>query len=359
MKGNKALSKESSDAEIRQYFEVIFELKEKKEEFPVDLDLVWPLVYSEKGKAVRTLKDDFLKNIDYKQPEPFAQNGERSKNGQFAKGNNIKYHLSIPCLEYFIARKVRPVFEVYRQVFHGTLEKQQQITNFELSSPIHPNMSTNDILKSKGLVADAYQKLFACQSGISSKKEEELINLSLIILGQHNTLLTILSEKQETKRIRKERKSVPITDSQFNIFQDDVSVQWLEDFFAKPYIYNCPIDLDSIIREYKTYYEYTTGCRKHIPPLIFKNNLQHYCNGIGIAINPDACLNSATDRKRGYMRVKAWKIDPRSGKRILKHSTKVLFFCKIGEQPETNYDVKELCRQYYLQPDPESVKEEI
>ena len=26
--------------------------------------------------------------------------------------------LSVPCLEFFIARKVRPVFEVYRQVFH-------------------------------------------------------------------------------------------------------------------------------------------------------------------------------------------------------------------------------------------------
>ena len=28
------------------------------------------------------------------------------------------YMLSVPCLEYLIARKVRPVFEVYRQVFH-------------------------------------------------------------------------------------------------------------------------------------------------------------------------------------------------------------------------------------------------
>ena len=26
--------------------------------------------------------------------------------------------LSVPCLEFFIARKVRSVFEVYRQVFH-------------------------------------------------------------------------------------------------------------------------------------------------------------------------------------------------------------------------------------------------
>lgn len=28
------------------------------------------------------------------------------------------YMLSVPCLEFFIARRVRPVFEVYRQVFH-------------------------------------------------------------------------------------------------------------------------------------------------------------------------------------------------------------------------------------------------
>lgn len=28
------------------------------------------------------------------------------------------YMLSVPCLEYLIARRVRPVFEVYRQVFH-------------------------------------------------------------------------------------------------------------------------------------------------------------------------------------------------------------------------------------------------
>ena len=32
------------------------------------------------------------------------------------------YYLSIPCLEFFIARKVRPVFEVYRTVFKAFRE---------------------------------------------------------------------------------------------------------------------------------------------------------------------------------------------------------------------------------------------
>lgn len=37
-------------------------------------------------------------------------------------GNNkVDYKLSVSCLEFFIARKVRPVFEVYRQVFHKAI----------------------------------------------------------------------------------------------------------------------------------------------------------------------------------------------------------------------------------------------
>lgn len=37
------------------------------------------------------------------------------------------YKLSIPCLEFFIARKVRPVFEVYRQVFHQVPVLQDKV----------------------------------------------------------------------------------------------------------------------------------------------------------------------------------------------------------------------------------------
>lgn len=49
------LSKESSKSEIKAYFNAVLKLSQSDDEFPVNLDEVWPLVYSEKGKAVRTL----------------------------------------------------------------------------------------------------------------------------------------------------------------------------------------------------------------------------------------------------------------------------------------------------------------
>ena len=111
------LTKQSNANEIKAYFEEVLRMSKDSEEFPVNLDEVWPLVYAEKGKAVRALKtnDLFIENVDYK---PLAQNGKRMANGRFDGGNQITYMLSVPCLEFFIARKVRPVFEVYRQVFH-------------------------------------------------------------------------------------------------------------------------------------------------------------------------------------------------------------------------------------------------
>ena len=131
------LTKQSSDSEIKAYFIQVLNLSRSKEEFPVNLDEVWPLVYSRRDKAVRALRSGeiFMEGIDY---QVFPPNGEKSdtfshlggkvqdgnKNENPKGGLNVMgrpqntYMLSIPCLEYLIARKVRPVFEVYRQVFH-------------------------------------------------------------------------------------------------------------------------------------------------------------------------------------------------------------------------------------------------
>lgn len=117
------LTKQSTDQEIKAYFEEVLRLARDSEEFPANLDDVWPLVYSAKEKAVRALKsnDLFLQNVDY---QVLAQNGENSEvlaqnGGKVRNGRPTEiYMLSVPCLEFFIARKVRPVFEVYRQVFH-------------------------------------------------------------------------------------------------------------------------------------------------------------------------------------------------------------------------------------------------
>ncbi len=117
------LTKQSTAQDIKAYFEEVLKLSKDSKEFPVNLDDVWPLVYSAKEKAVRALKsnDLFLQNVDY---QVLAQNGEKSgvlaqNGGKVQNGRPTEiYMLSVPCLEFFIARKVRPVFEVYRQVFH-------------------------------------------------------------------------------------------------------------------------------------------------------------------------------------------------------------------------------------------------
>ena len=109
------LSLSSSTEEIKRYFKAILELSKLDIPYPVNLDSCWMLCYSAKEKAVRALKENFIESVDY---QFLAQNGENSKCGR----PSIEYHLSVSCLEYFIARKVRPVFDVYREVFHKVNE---------------------------------------------------------------------------------------------------------------------------------------------------------------------------------------------------------------------------------------------
>lgn len=125
------LTKQSSAADIKAYFAEVLKLSRGNEDFPVNLDDVWPLVYSAKEKAVRALKSNelFMQDVDY---QVLAKNGENSEvstqNGRKVLNGRPTdtYMLSVPCLEFFIARKVRAVFEVYRQVFHKVANGEQQ-----------------------------------------------------------------------------------------------------------------------------------------------------------------------------------------------------------------------------------------
>lgn len=107
---------------IRNYFQYILTLSKSGEAYPVNLEDVYYLAYARKDNAVKALTSDetFVQSLDY---QVFLQNAENLKGG---RPTNI-YKLSIPCLEYFIARKVRPVFEVYRQVFHQVPDVARQI----------------------------------------------------------------------------------------------------------------------------------------------------------------------------------------------------------------------------------------
>ena len=110
------LSLKSTNDEIRKYFIAVLNLSKSKEKYPVNLDDVWMLVYGRKQETVRALTSEiFIQDIDY---QLLRQNAQNSKGGR----PTIEYHLSVSCLEYFIARKVRPVFDVYREVFHKVNE---------------------------------------------------------------------------------------------------------------------------------------------------------------------------------------------------------------------------------------------
>lgn len=128
------LSKNSNSEEIRKYFSAILELAKSDEKFPVNLNEVWMLVYGRRDFAIKGLKENFIENEDF---IIFLQKEEKSKRGR----PTTTYMLSVSCLEYFIARKNRSVFDIYRQVFHKTndLIQNKQLTAAEMILQIAQN----------------------------------------------------------------------------------------------------------------------------------------------------------------------------------------------------------------------------
>jgi len=103
-----SLTKDCPAETLRAYFQHVLILYKGGEAYPVNLDDVWMLVYSAKNKATRALRRDFIEGED------FITVTIPGQGGQFGRTD---YKLSTACFEYFIARKVREVFEVYRTVF--------------------------------------------------------------------------------------------------------------------------------------------------------------------------------------------------------------------------------------------------
>jgi len=70
-----------------------------------------------KGSPRKERKDwmgNFIQGVDY---QTVLQKEQRSESGKF-NGGGATCLLTLSCLEFFIARKVCPVFGVYRAVFH-------------------------------------------------------------------------------------------------------------------------------------------------------------------------------------------------------------------------------------------------
>ena len=60
METNLILSKESSESEIKRYFNAVLELSKSNNEFPINLDEVWMLVNGRKSDAAEALQRDFI-----------------------------------------------------------------------------------------------------------------------------------------------------------------------------------------------------------------------------------------------------------------------------------------------------------
>ena len=113
MNTNLVLSKESSESEIKAYFNAVLELSKSENEYPINFDEVWMLVYEDKKSAIRELKDKFMQDVDF---QTVRKKVQASNVAGFVWADD--YFLTVSCMEFFIARKVRMVFDVYRQVFH-------------------------------------------------------------------------------------------------------------------------------------------------------------------------------------------------------------------------------------------------
>lgn len=160
------LSKHSNESEIKRYFKKVLELSRSDNEYPVDIDEVWMLVYTRKDSAVDALKKDFIENVDFTCTP--AKTGVGSLKHE--------YRLTVSCMEYFIARKVRSVFEVYRQVFHKTAA-------YAIISVPYPSYQIEDpITRAERWIEEQKEKL------LLESKNEQLEELNDQLVEENNKL---------------------------------------------------------------------------------------------------------------------------------------------------------------------------
>jgi hypothetical protein len=115
------VSNKQDPGEMEKYFRYISKIYDEGEDFPVDLDEVWPLAYTRKDNAVADLKKNFLQSVDY-------QVSLKNQGNPLGGRPTEEYKLSVSCLEYLIARKVPEVFKVYSEVFHRVRQQMQTPT---------------------------------------------------------------------------------------------------------------------------------------------------------------------------------------------------------------------------------------
>lgn len=122
------LTKQSSNNEIQLYFEKVRALRLSKEEFPVNFDEVWPLVYNRRNNAKRELTSKFIDGIDYY----FVQNSSIVRANKIRNGIAYEAYLSVPCLEWFLVKKDKRLFEIYKKVFYNKYNSLSELEKTDI-----------------------------------------------------------------------------------------------------------------------------------------------------------------------------------------------------------------------------------
>ena len=175
MNNSIVLSKSSSNEDLKRYFTGVLELSKSDNKFPINLDEVWPLVYTSRENAFRALRRNFFEGEDY----CFVQNDEVLKTNKLINGIKIDCYLSVSCLEYFIARKVRPVFEVYRKVFHKAAETSM-LASYQIEDPIERAKKWIDEQEERKKLEDENRKL------LDDMQSQQI--LTNVLQGENETL---------------------------------------------------------------------------------------------------------------------------------------------------------------------------
>ena len=168
----KQLTKESSQEELRAYFALVLDYAKTQDEFPVDLDDVWPIAYERKDHAVRDLKKEklFISGLDFttqKTREVFPKFEENLPSENLIEEKDLggrpeeKYFLTPHCFEFFIARKVRPIFEVYRKCLHAMARRDE---NF-LWAAVAPTSFTLTNQTPANEIAEFIHDMYKLESG--------------------------------------------------------------------------------------------------------------------------------------------------------------------------------------------------
>lgn len=182
------LSKESTGEQIRLYFESILKLYRSNDRYPVDLDSVWMLVYSQRSKAVSTLKRNFIEGEDF---VSFSQSVEREVGGT----TKTIYKLSVSCMEYFIARKVRNVFNVYRDVFKKVATGEVKVVSSDKTSELEL------LVKSAQALLEQSKRIDDVESRLEIIEQERNESRQLLLAAELSD--EKLPEESENVKIRK------------------------------------------------------------------------------------------------------------------------------------------------------------